>query len=128
MTNQSLRASVAFGLLAFGLLAVGELQSWNTALAVLNLCLISGVMALGLNMQWGYAGLFNAGVMAFAAIGGVTAVLVSHPPVIEAWQEGGQPLLTSLLALAEHRRMPMPMDRMLIPMDRMQRKHDPRYA
>ena len=99
MTNQSLRASVAFGLLAFGLLAVGELQSWNTALAVLNLCLISGVMALGLNMQWGYAGLFNAGVMAFAAIGGVTAVLVSHPPVIEAWQEGGQPLLTSLLAL-----------------------------
>ena len=52
MTNQSLRASVAFGLLAFGLLAVGELQSWNTALAVLNLCLISGVMALGLNMQW----------------------------------------------------------------------------
>ena len=38
-------------------------------------------MSLGVNIQWGYAGLFNAGIMGFAALGGVAAVLVSMPPV-----------------------------------------------
>ncbi len=97
--NQRLRAVIAFGLLGLGLIAVGILQSWNSAFGVLNLCMISAVMALGLNVQWGYAGLFNAGVMAFAAIGGLTAVLVSHPPVVEAWQAGGTYLIGSLAAL-----------------------------
>ena len=49
---------------------VGTTQSWNVSLAILNLCLISAVMSLGLNIQWGYAGLFNAGVMASTALGG----------------------------------------------------------
>ncbi|MEE8349465.1 MAG: branched-chain amino acid ABC transporter permease, partial [Acidobacteriota bacterium] len=46
------------------LLAVGFGQSWNVMLAIFNLCVISAIMSMGLNMQWGYAGLFNAGVMA----------------------------------------------------------------
>ena len=37
------------------------------SLTILNLCLISAIMALGVNIQWGYAGLFNVGVMGFAA-------------------------------------------------------------
>lgn len=93
------KAITAFGLVGLGLLLTGLLQSWNSALAVLNLCLISGVMALGLNIQWGYAGLFNAGVMAFTAVGGMTAVLVSYPPVSEAWQAGAAGLGASVLAL-----------------------------
>ena len=68
---------------------VGATQSWNVSLAILNLCLISAVMSLGLNIQWGYAGLFNAGVMASTALGGLAAVLVSHSPVAEAWDVGG---------------------------------------
>ncbi|MEY3046497.1 MAG: hypothetical protein RL242_3339, partial [Pseudomonadota bacterium] len=68
---------------------VGATQSWNVSLAILNLCLISAVMSLGLNIQWGYAGLFNAGVMASTALGGLAAVLVSHSPVGEAWAVGG---------------------------------------
>lgn len=94
------KALTAFGLIGLGLVLTGLLQSWNAALGVLNLCLISGVMALGLNIQWGYAGLFNAGVMAFTAVGGMTAVLVSYPPVTEAWQVGAGGLLASVLALA----------------------------
>jgi len=93
------RAMLGFGLVFLGLALVGTYQSWNTSLAVLNLCLISAVMAMGLNLQWGYAGLFNAGVMAFTAVGGVTAVLVSHPPVVEAWSAGGGNLAASVLAL-----------------------------
>ena len=44
---------------------VGFLQSWNLSLAIVNLCLISAIMALGINIQWGYAGLLNVGVMGF---------------------------------------------------------------
>ena len=62
------------------ILAVGLVQSWVVALTILNLCLISAVMALGVNIQWGYAGLFNVGIMGFAALGGVGVGPVSMPP------------------------------------------------
>ena len=42
-------------------------------------------MALGVNIQWGYAGLFNAGIMGFAALGGLAAVLISVDLVKAAW-------------------------------------------
>ena len=41
----------------------GFVQSWNTALFILNMGLISAIMSLGVNMQWGFAGLFNVGVV-----------------------------------------------------------------
>ncbi|MGI9310694.1 MAG: branched-chain amino acid ABC transporter permease [bacterium] len=75
------------------LAAVGFGQSWSLALAILNLCLISAIMALGVNIQWGYAGLFNVGVMGFAALGGVAPVLISNAPVPGAWDAGGVGLL-----------------------------------
>jgi branched-chain amino acid transport system permease protein len=84
-------------LAVFGLLAAtGFLQSWNVALGILNMGLISAIMALGVNMQWGYAGLFNIGVMGFVALGGLGAVIVSMPPVTEAWASGGPRILLAL--------------------------------
>lgn len=82
------------------LIAVGMGQSWSVALSILNLCLISAIMALGVNMQWGYAGLFNVGVMGFAALGGIAAVLVSRPPVSEAWALGGLNIALAIAAFA----------------------------
>lgn len=70
--------------------------SWNSALAILNMGLISAVTALGVNMQWGYAGLFNAGVVGFLALGGLAPVLVSTPPVAGAWAAGGPRVLLAL--------------------------------
>ena len=87
------RAAAGFAVIAASLLVVGLGQSWAVSLAVLNLCLISAVMALGVNIQWGYAGLFNVGTMAFAALGGLAAVLVSQPPVPAALAAGGAKLL-----------------------------------
>ncbi len=85
-------------IIVFGLiLSTGFMNSWNVALGILNMGLISAIMALGVNMQWGYAGLFNVGVMGFVALGGLGAVIVSMPPVNEAWAAGG---LRVLLALA----------------------------
>lgn len=84
--------------LVFGLiLSTGFLQSWNVALGILNMGLISAIMALGVNMQWGYAGLFNIGVLGFVALGGLAAVLVGMPPVQEAWAVGGARVLAALL-------------------------------
>ena len=37
------------------------------------------ILALGLTIQWGYAGLFNAGVMGFVAVGGFMTMLISFP-------------------------------------------------
>lgn len=76
--------------------ATGFLQSWNSALGILNMALISAVMALGVNMQWGYAGLFNVGVMGFVALGGLAVVLTSAPPVPGAWTAGGAGILGAL--------------------------------
>jgi branched-chain amino acid transport system permease protein len=98
MTN-SKRALISFSIMALMLIMVGYGQSWNVALAIFNLCLISAVMSMGLNMQWGYAGLFNAGVMASTAIGGLTAVLISYSPVSKAWSVGGSFLLGVLISL-----------------------------
>ncbi len=80
------------------LILVGTMQSWNVALAILNMCLISAVMALGVNIQWGYAGLFNAGVMGFTALGGLAAIVISVAPVPAAWDAGGARAILGLLA------------------------------
>ena len=53
-------------------------------------------MALGVNIQWGYAGLFNVGVMGFAALGGLAGVVVSMPPVDAAWAAGGLGIIMGL--------------------------------
>ena len=83
------RKVLLFAMMAAALVAVGLMQSWSLSLAIINLCIISAIMSLGVNMQWGYAGLFNAGVMGFAALGGLAAILVSMPPITETWAVGG---------------------------------------
>ena len=79
----------AYSIMLGLIILVGFLQSWSMALSILCLCLISAVMTMGANIQWGYAGLINFGIMGYTALGGLAAVLVSVPPVREAWQVGG---------------------------------------
>ncbi|WP_372890486.1 branched-chain amino acid ABC transporter permease [Rhodosalinus sp.] len=91
------RTVLLFVLVAVLILGTGFVQSWNTALVILNMGLVSAIMSLGINMQWGFAGLFNVGVMGFVALGGLAAVLVSMPPVPAAWSAGGARILGALL-------------------------------
>jgi branched-chain amino acid transport system permease protein len=81
------------------LLSVGIGQSWSVSLGIINLCLISAIMSLGVNIQWGYAGLFNVGIMGFAAVGGLAAVLVATEPVNAAWSAGGAKMLLAGVTL-----------------------------
>ena len=91
------RRIVIFSTFFFAIVLIGLLQSWNVALGIFNLCLISATMALGVNIQLGYAGIFNAGVMGFAALGGLAAVLISYPPVPETISLGGAGILLSAI-------------------------------
>ncbi len=107
------RDSLLFIFVGFLILGTGFAQSWNAALLILNMGLISAIMALGVNIQWGYAGLFNVGVMGFVALGGLATVIVSMPPTAEAWAVGGARVLFALvlgvatigLAIFTHRKM-----------------------
>ncbi|EKD61802.1 MAG: ABC branched-chain amino acid transporter family, inner membrane subunit, partial [uncultured bacterium] len=76
--------------------ATGVFQSWNVSLQILNIGILSAIMALGVNMQWGYAGLFSTGIVGSVALGGLAVVVVSSTPVPEAWAAGGPRLLLGL--------------------------------
>lgn len=94
--TRSFPPTLLFAAVAVLFIITGWTNSWNYAFSILNMALISAIMALGVNMQWGYAGLFNIGVMGFVALGGLAAVLVGMPPVGEAWSAGGLRLLLAL--------------------------------
>ena len=68
---------VAYSIMILLIIVVGVFQSWAIALSILNFCLISAVMTMGANIQWGYAGLINFGVMGYTALGGLAACSTS---------------------------------------------------
>ena len=90
----------AYAIMLGLIILVGFLQSWSIALSILCFCLISAVMTMGANIQWGYAGLINFGIMGYTALGGLAAVLVSVPPVREAWQAGGSSMILCVFIIA----------------------------
>jgi len=47
----------------------------------LTIALSYAVMCLGLNLQWGFAGLFNVGVAGFVGVGAYAAALITAAPV-----------------------------------------------
>ena len=89
----------AYSIMLVLIILVGVFQSWSIALTILNYCLISAVMTIGANIQWGYAGLINFGIMGYTALGGLAVVLVSVAPVPEAWNAGGINLLICLFLI-----------------------------
>ncbi|MBM1688201.1 branched-chain amino acid ABC transporter permease [Sulfitobacter geojensis] len=111
--TETVRNTLLFGVIAILILFVGFQQSWNSALLIIAMGLISSIMALGVNLQWGFAGLFNVGIMGFVALGGLAAVLIGMPPTEGAFAAGGLGVIgalllgagTILLAIAVMKRM-----------------------
>ncbi len=91
------RTPLLFAVMGLLLVYVGWSQSPSVALGLLTMCLLSAIMALGVNIQWGYAGLFSTGTMGFVALGGLAAVLTSMPHEAENWAAGGPRALFALL-------------------------------
>ena len=49
----------------------------------LSTALIFGLIALGLNLQWGLTGLFNVGIAGFVAVGAYTSAVLTSPPIAD---------------------------------------------
>ena len=89
----------AYSIMLILIILVGIFQSWSIALTIFNYCMISAVMTIGANIQWGYAGLINFGIMGYTALGGLAVVLVSVAPVPEAWSVGGLNMMGCLVII-----------------------------
>ncbi len=59
---------------------------------------IFAVAVLGLNLQWGFTGLFNVGVAGFMALGAYTSDLLTTPATPERWGGLGWPVAAGWLA------------------------------
>src|SRR4029450_6408552 len=59
--------------------------------------LILGVLTLALNLQWGFTGLFNAGVVGFYAIGAYTHAILTATPQPQCVGNLGRPWLVGVL-------------------------------
>jgi branched-chain amino acid transport system permease protein len=57
---------------------------------------ILGIVTLGLNLQWGATGLFNAGVVGFYAIGGYTLAILTAPARPELLGNFGLPWIVGI--------------------------------
>ncbi|WP_254276009.1 branched-chain amino acid ABC transporter permease [Halomonas sp. 3H] len=73
------REVVLFAALLVAILGVYAMMgtAYSTRMLVEAACY--AILALGLTIQWGYAGQFNAGVMGFVALGGFCAMFFSVP-------------------------------------------------
>jgi branched-chain amino acid transport system permease protein len=76
---------ILFSLLAALILIVFASQGSAYSVRVLAEASCYAILALGLSIQWGYAGLFNAGVMGFVALGGFITMLFSFPTNDDFW-------------------------------------------
>ncbi|MEX0368504.1 MAG: branched-chain amino acid ABC transporter permease [Ruegeria sp.] len=120
--SKPVKNTLLFLLVGGLILLTGFMQSWNSAILILNMGLISAIMAIGVNLQWGFAGLFNVGVMGFVALGGLAVVLVAAAPTAGAWGAGGIGIVLALLmgaatvvaAVFVTKKMPKGRTRMLV--------------
>ncbi|MBB3951369.1 branched-chain amino acid ABC transporter permease [Aureimonas jatrophae] len=87
---------IAAGLAAI-LAAVFALQGPEYAVRMLAEAAAYALIAVGLNIQWGYAGLFNVGIMGFIVAGACASVLLTIPVNDAFWAGTGAPLLGQAL-------------------------------
>ena len=64
----------------------------------LCIVLLLGLVTLGLNLQWGFTGLFNAGVAGFYAIGAYTHAILTAAPQLNFLGNFGMPWIVGVMA------------------------------
>ena len=65
---------------------------------LLTIAAIYAVMCLGLNVQWGFTGLFNAGIAGFFAVGAYTSAILTTAPHPDYLGGFGLPVAVGLVA------------------------------
>lgn len=80
-----------------GLFALFTVVGFVLGAANITLLLVQSfafaLIALGLNIQWGYGGLFNFGIMGFLMLGGAAVTFVSYPMNGAFWASEGPMML-----------------------------------
>ena len=70
----------------------------NYALFFIVYAGIYAILALGLNIQWGYTGLFNIGISGFFLVGAYTSTIVTKAPAFGHLGGFNQPIIVGMLA------------------------------
>ncbi len=92
-TSPNVRDATLIALLALLIAAVFLWLGAPVAIQLLVSAMTYALIALGLNVQWGYGGQFNFGVMGFLMLGGYAVVLTSYPLNHAFWESDGPALL-----------------------------------
>jgi len=87
------RALILYALLVVLFFGVGTVLGPANISLLLVQSFAYALIALGLNIQWGYGGLFNFGIMGFLMVGGFAVTFVSYPVNGEFWASDGPMLL-----------------------------------
>jgi branched-chain amino acid transport system permease protein len=92
----------SLGLFA-GLFVLFAVVGWALGTANISLLLVQSfayaLITLGLNIQWGYGGLFNCGIMGMLMLGGAAVTFISCPVNAQFWGSEG-PLMLGKALLA----------------------------
>ncbi len=91
--SANLRDGLLFASLGLIILAVFLYQGPATTIQLLVSAVTYSLVALGLNIHWGYGGQFNFAVMGFLMLGGYAVVLTSYPLNMDFWNSDGPALL-----------------------------------
>jgi len=97
--DDPVKRAIALFIAMFVLIAVtGLVQGGASILLISTQATAFALIALGLNIQWGYGGLFNFAVMGFLMVGGASTVFLSYPVNPAFWDSDGPMLLARALA------------------------------
>ncbi len=84
-----------------GLFVLFTIIGWFLGAANISLLLVQSfayaLIALGLNIQWGYGGLFNFGIMGMLMVGGAAVTFISYPVNAQFWGSDGPLMLGKAL-------------------------------
>ncbi|MFT6659061.1 branched-chain amino acid ABC transporter permease [Maritalea sp.] len=94
------RDAILFAGLGVLILALATWLKVPTTIQLLVTASAYALIALGLNVQWGYAGLFNFGVMGFLMVGGASTTFISYPLNDAFWSSDGPFMLFKALLAA----------------------------
>ena len=97
--DPKMRSIVLFAAMFVIVLIVGFVQGAANTTLLLTQAIAYALIALGLNIQWGYGGLFNFAVMGFMMLGGAAAVTISAPVNPLFWDSEGPVLLAKALGM-----------------------------
>ena len=93
MTGWVSRAVALYVGLVVVILAIGVATGTPYTTRLLTEAAAYALIVLGLNIQWGYGGLFNFGIMGLLMVGGASVTFISYPINDKFWHSDGPMLL-----------------------------------